>query len=353
MTHLQAQVGLDARTLQGVTVFYDALYATGRNVFPRLLQQAGVPHVLLHTEDTPPASYTGMPNPTATTLVPLGNLMQQSGPTTAAIKLGLSNDGDADRFGVLDETGTFVPTNDVLLLVLYGLTHLTYPGQPHVLVRSQATSHALDALAALAQWPVIQTPVGYKYIAETFIAHANTPDALPVGLGAEASGGLSVAGHIPEKDGIVADLLVARLVSQTQTPVSQLIRQVRQLLPQAYAFREISAKTDQGNALLTAMAQLGTGHAHCEGMTVDVDRTQAAAAQLTAHFAVKDGIKLYLTDNSWILFRQSGTEPLIRLVCEAVAATDIQANQKLTTYLVMISKYYSTSCGFSLLPDIN
>jgi phosphomannomutase len=323
--HLLGTVGINvpAMAQAPVHIFYDALFATGRNVMPQLLAQAGVPHTCLHTAEAPPAGWHGMPNPTPHELRTLQTFMQAD-PAPALLRLGLSNDGDADRFGVLDEHGQYVPPNDVLLLVLYSLITHKWPNTPYVLARSQATSHALDALALAHGWSVLVTPVGYKYLAETFIEHEQQGKA-PIGLGAEASGGLSIAGHIPEKDGILADLLVAELVAVTGTPLSHLLTRIKQALPCAYAFAEYASPTPNGDSILTALLAATKQPTAFTGFTLDETGTHALATHLQTQFGTRDGVKLLFTDGAWVLFRKSGTEPLVRLVIEATGTTEAQA----------------------------
>ena len=325
------KMDLSAIAQSGLALFYDPLYATGRQVFARLCQQAGIPLQIIHAEDDIPAGWTGQPNPTAAQLAELGDWMKQSQPGPLA--LGLSNDGDADRFGVLDENGQYLPTNDVLLLALFALAEHKLGDKPYDLVRSQASSHALDELANQYGWPTIQTPVGYKYVAETFIEHQQQPDKLPVGLGAEASGGLSIYGHIPEKDGLVANLLIAELVAKAQTPVSQLLAQIKAKLKQSYQFEEWAVHTEAGDALLrellTLTQQTDTHQADNPLGKVDVQTTQAMAQALEQHYGTRDGVKLYFEDGSWLLFRKSGTEPLVRFVVEATAPDAPQAVARL------------------------
>jgi phosphomannomutase len=317
--HVTQTLQLDLAAIQqaNLPLFYDPLYATGRLTFVRLCQRAGIPLQLIHAEDDIPPAWQGQPNPTAEQLADLSQLMKQSQPGPLA--LGLSNDGDADRFGLLNEHGDYLPTNDVLLLVLFGLAEHQLTGQPYALVRSQASSHALDELAAQYDWPTVQTPVGYKYVAETFIEHQQQ-GKMPVGLGAEASGGLSMHGHIPEKDGIVANLLVAQLVAKTQTPVSQLLTHIKTRLKHSYYFEEWALKTGAGDVLLRELLAL-TQQADSPLGQIDTTTTGAMAQALEQHFGTRDGVKLYFTDGSWLLFRKSGTEPLVRFVVEAVASS--------------------------------
>ncbi len=118
-------------------------------------------------------------------------------------RLGLACDGDADRFGVCDETGAYVQPNEILALLLHD--RLGRKGRRGGVARSVATTHALDAIAKKFGVPLYETPVGFKYIGEKLLAGE-------IGFGGEESAGLTVEGHVPEKDGILADLLTAEMV---------------------------------------------------------------------------------------------------------------------------------------------
>jgi phosphomannomutase len=323
--HLKNRVGLSSAVFeaQPIQVFYDPLYATGRHYFPKLMEDFGVIATTIHDDDNRPAGYAGEPEPSAENLVELSELVKKSG-VTNPMTVGFSNDGDADRFGVLDETGTYLQPNFVLLLVLFWLGQKPTTREAEaVVVRSQATTHAVDELAASFGLPVLQTPVGYKYIAETFIEHDEEAALAPVIFGGESSGGLSIGGHIPEKDGLLANLIIADLIASQKKPLSQVLKGLIEGLENTYHFAEWTIKTAEKDPILaqaqTFFAQGGTmGKACC---VVDVEKTQHAATTLKNKFGTQDGIKLYLTNGSWVLVRASGTEPIIRLYLEAIGET--------------------------------
>lgn len=328
--HLKNGVKINYQLIKdsGLAIFYDPLYATGRSVFPRLLTEEGIGVTSIHDTDQRPTDYQGMPEPVASNLTELSGLVKNS---PAPLKVGFANDGDADRFGVLDEQGRFVQPSDVLALTLYHL--LKNRKQSGVVVRSQATTHLLDALANQAGLEVVQTPVGYKYIAEEFIER-DVEKKTPVMLGGESSGGLSIGGHIPEKDGLLANLLIAELVATEQRPLSDILEMLRASLPQQFQFKELAIKTDQGKAILEGFAQLRESGGEPDGLQigglkVDVAKTRAVAEALQSHFHTKDGVKLYLEDGSWVLVRISGTEPMARVYLETVADTSVATTQKM------------------------
>ncbi|MDX2084079.1 MAG: hypothetical protein SFZ03_01655 [Candidatus Melainabacteria bacterium] len=341
--HLKENLDLDYETIResGVAILYDPMYATGRRFFPRLLQEEGLAIDVLNDTDQRPAHYEGMPNPGQTALAELSSQVQAMGRQTELV-LGLANDGDADRFGVMDEAGRYLSPNDVLLLTLYHLVN--HRRQKGAVVRSQATSHALDALAARYRLPVIQTPVGYKYIAETFIEHQQAGKT-PVLLGGESSGGLSIQGHIPEKDGLLANLLMVEMVAQAEKPLGKLLEKIKSEIGAHYRFEELSIKTEAGPTILSDFAQYRQGNETAPTpLRVDLAKTQKAAKTLENHYGTTDGVKLYLEGGHWLLVRASGTEPLVRFYLEATgpseeAAQDILAEHRQTIVDLLATKY--------------
>lgn len=324
--HLQQGMDIDYAAIRksGLKIFYDPLYATGRRYLPRLLGDEGIEVTMIHDSDQRPEGYTGMPEPTGENLPELSALVRED---QSPLKVGLSNDGDSDRFGVLDENGRYLNSNEVLVLILYSLlTHRKHKNG--VVARSQATTHLLDALAAQAGLSVIQTPVGYKYIAEEFIEH-EAPGKPPVLLGGESSGGVSVAGHLPEKDGLLANLLVAELIAKEGKPLSVILERVQQSVPLRFAFRELGVRTERNKDVLAHFQALQKEGGEIAGFRVDTARSLAGSEALESHYGTRDGVKILLENEpSWLLIRTSGTEPLARVYVEGAGETAAVAHDK-------------------------
>ncbi|MEB3286166.1 MAG: hypothetical protein VKJ04_01550 [Vampirovibrionales bacterium] len=319
--HLRNGLKIDYKAIKesGLELFYDPLYATGRHYFPRLLKEEGIALTVINDADERPADYKGMPEPSAEYLKDLQTLVLKG---QGQLKLGFANDGDADRFGVLDEKGDFIPPGDVLVLVLHHL--IKNRKQTGVVVRSQASTHLLDALALKAGLKTLQTPVGYKYIAETFIEHEEE-GATTVLFGGESSGGLSIGGHIPEKDGLLANLLVAELVATEKMPISKIFERIKASVAQAFVFEELTIKTPENKAILEGFSAFRESGGQFANLPIDLAKTQAEANALKEKFGTMDGVKLYFEDGSWLLVRASGTEPLARVYIEAVASNAEEA----------------------------
>jgi phosphoglucomutase len=214
-------------------------------------------------------------------------------------RLGRACDGDADRFGVCDETGVYVQPNQILALLARDL--LGRKGRRGGIARSVATTHALDAIAKKYSVPLIETPVGFKYIGEKLIAGE-------IVFGGEESAGLTVEGHVPEKDGILADLLVAEMTGATGSTLSGLSRELESEIG-PYVSKRIDMP-------LSAVARAALGRRRESPPDSLAGRRVAGVNRL-------DGLKLLFEDGSWILVRESGTEPLARVYVEARSSSDV------------------------------
>ena len=219
------------------------------------------------------------------------------------LDLGVAADGDADRFGVIDSDGTWISPNHVLALVYDYLVESR--GWKLGAARSVASSHFVDAVARYHKLSVEQTPVGFKYLGE-LIEQGQTA------LAGEESAGLTIHGHVPEKDGILACLLVAEMTAARKQPLGEQIRAL---------FKKVGCEfwPLRTNLHLTEEVQRRT-----------VERLMRDYAEFSGRKVAKldrtDGLKLEFSDGSWALMRLSGTEPLLRLYTEAGS---LAASQKL------------------------
>ncbi|MEP6995514.1 MAG: phosphoglucomutase/phosphomannomutase family protein [Acidobacteriota bacterium] len=219
-------------------------------------------------------------------------------------RLGLACDGDADRFGICDEAGEYVQPNEILSLLLQDL--LGRKGRRGGVARSVATTHALDAIARKFGVPIFETPVGFKYIGEKLLAGE-------IIFGGEESAGLTVEGHVPEKDGILADLLTAEMVGAEEQTIGQLRTRLWNEIGSFLTRRiDLPLSPEQRQRL-----------AQCRKAPPN-----SVSGRRVASVNLLDGIKLIFEDGSWILVRESGTEPVARLYIEAHSASDLEALAK-------------------------
>ena len=277
----------------GLSLAYDALHGSGSGYLDGLLRDHNIPVMSLHTERD--VFFGGHhPEPADEQLAELKAVMREN-----KLRLGLATDGDADRFGILDEGGDFIYPNELLaMLVDYLVESRNWRGG---VARSVATTHLMDRVAKLHALELLETPVGFKYIGE-YIKKGR------IILGGEESAGMSIRGHVPEKDGILACLLIAEMV----------------------ASRGKSLK----NQLSALFSRVGAVYNRRLNITLD----PAISARVKEKIAsdVKDfhgrrvvqqnrmdGLKLLFDDGSWVLMRPSGTEPVVRFYAESTTTSDL------------------------------
>lgn len=269
-------------------VKYDALYSTSRGYLDTVLQECGCDVETFHAwRDV--LFGGGMPEPKGEQLQGLIEAVKKDG-----ADLGLATDGDSDRFGVIDELGNVLTPNTILLLLARHL--IKNKGKTGAIVRTVATTHLLDNLAAKYGLQLYETAVGFKYVGEKM-------RETQVLIGGEESGGLSIIGHIPEKDGILADMLVAEAIAYEGKPLSQIVEEVL---------------SEVGGPLYNLRLDLHLNDAHKAAVLDSFTKNppKEIVGIGVKEIGRKDGIKLYLEDGGWVLLRPSGTEPLMRVYME-------------------------------------
>lgn len=279
-----------------LSVVTDSLHGCGAGYLDRALAAHGVTVQAMRT-DRDVLFEGSAPDPSEENLRPLRDAV-----LAKKAAAGLATDGDADRFGILDSDGSWMQPNHILAL-LYDYIVETR-GWKMPAARSVATTHLMDAVAEHHGATIYQTPVGFKYIGELIQQDK-------IALGGEESAGLSIRGHIPEKDGILACLLVAEMVAVRRASLAEQLRALfKRVGRECWPLR--TNLHLQEDVKLRTMARLKTEFGTCLGRRVaNLDRT--------------DGLKIEFDDGSWVLLRLSGTEPLLRVYTEA--ATPQAASQ--------------------------
>jgi len=270
------------------TFVFDALHGCGAGYLDKALADHGVAAQSMRLNRDCLFDGTG-PDVSEENLVPLSSIVRD-----AKALAGLATDGDADRFGIIDRDGTWIQPNYILALVYDYLVETR--GWKMPAARSVATSQLLDAAAKSHGQTTYQTPVGFKYIGQLIREDK-------IALGGEESAGLTIRGHIPEKDGILACLLVAEMIAARGASIGDQVRALFKKVGREYwPVRENLHLTDEQKA--NAIAKVKVDASTLLGRkVVSVDRT--------------DGAKFVFEDSSWFLARLSGTEPLLRLYVEA------------------------------------
>lgn len=292
---LATKVDLSAIGRAHLRVAVDPLWGTARGYVDRLLREAGCAvHVLHDHRDV--LFGGGAPEPSAERLAELSRVVASGG-----FDLGVATDGDADRFGIVDRGGVFVTPNQILALLFDYLCE-TRPWEGGV-ARSIATSHQVDRVARRRGRPVYETPVGFKYIGELLKAGK-------IILGGEESAGLSIRGHYPEKDGILAALLVVEVVARTGASVREGLERLYAQDGRLWSGRIGIAVTEEARRRLQEKLHADPPTEFFGRRLVGVNRT--------------DGLKLLFDDGSWLLLRLSGTEPIARCYAEATSEADLE-----------------------------
>jgi len=278
------------------TVAVNPLYGTARGYLAEPLKAHGVKVVQMNANRDP---YFGgfPPEPSEKYIQDFIKLVQQD----PSITLGIATDGDADRFGIVDGDGSFIEPNYIIALLLDYLVRVK--GMTGGVGRSVATSHLVDAVAKMHGVEVFETPVGFKFIGELI-----SQDKIIIG--GEESAGLTIKGHVPEKDGILACLLVAEMVAHEGKSVKALLE-------------ELYGKVGR---YLTKRVNITLSPELEEVFPQRIAATPASfAGEPVKEKITLDGNKFILQDGSWLLFRKSGTEPVVRLYCEASTEERLQA----------------------------
>jgi alpha-D-glucose phosphate-specific phosphoglucomutase len=294
LDRVRSHVDLDLIAASGMRFGIDVLYGTGRECLDRIMVETGTACKVLHNFRDP---YFGGYGPDLTPKA-LAELSLCVGTTPCS--LGLATDIDADRFAIIDSDGTILNPNDGLGLLLdYTLSDR---GQRGDVARTVATTHLVDRIADAHGVKTYETPVGFKYIGD-LIRQGQ------VVMGGEESAGISIRDHLPEKDGILACLLAAELAARRGVPLAAQLEDLWRRVGRSFHVRH--------DYKLTPVIE------------VEVEERLDTAPSRLAGQEVRDvvdvdGIKLIL-DDSWFLYRRSGTEALLRCYAEAPSVEEAEA----------------------------
>ena len=286
--YIQQFVDLAAIKSAKIKIVYDSMHGSGRGYLDHLLQNLGCQVESLHSNRD--VLFGGQnPEPDDQELALLKKKVVET-----KSQVGLANDGDADRFGVVDEKGQFLTPNQIVPLVFeYLVTEKGYRG---AVVRSVGTTHLIDKIAAAHKIKVHETPVGFKHIAKLMLEDN-------IIIGGEESGGLSIKGHIPEKDGLLADLLIVDMLAKRKKKLSELWTELVSKYGAVYNDKfKLKLTEEAKNKFMTKLKNQPP---------TEVSRFSVVQVNNL------DGVKLVLSDGSWVLARPSGTEPLVRLYVES------------------------------------
>jgi alpha-D-glucose phosphate-specific phosphoglucomutase len=280
-------VDMDLIRKSGIGIAFDPMWGAARGYSDSLLRDAGVKVATVH--DNRDVLFGGhAPEPDDHLLDDLRTKMRETG-----AKIGIATDGDADRFGIVDGDGTFLQPNYVIALLFDYLVESR--GWKNGVAKSVATTNLINALAKHHGVELFETPVGFKYIGELIMQDK-------IAIGGEESAGLSIRHHVPEKDGVLAGLLCCEAVARRGKSLGEQLKAISNQVGSYYPKRENFHLTPEVQAKFTKKLcsdpKTFSGHKISE-----VVRT--------------DGLKLVFDDGSWVCYRLSGTEPVVRVYSEA------------------------------------
>ncbi|MGZ7103585.1 MAG: phosphoglucomutase/phosphomannomutase family protein [Candidatus Angelobacter sp.] len=287
LARLKEVVDLPIIRTSGLKVVFDPLWGAARGYSDELLREASIPFSTVH--DVRDVLFGGhAPEPEDHLLNEMRLQMKQTG-----ARIGIATDGDADRFGIVDEDGTFIQPNYIIAVLFDYLVESR--GWKNGVAKSVSTTNMINALAEYHGVPLYETPVGFKYIGELIKQDK-------IAIGGEESAGLSIRHHVPEKDGVLAGLLCCEAVASRKKSIGQQIKDLFGKVGSFYARRENFSLTPEVKTKFTS--KMKSDPAELSGRKVK----QAVRA---------DGLKLILDDGSWVCYRVSGTEPVVRIYSEA------------------------------------
>jgi len=295
LEHVRTLVDMDAIGAARLRVAVDPMYGAGRGYTAALLTEVGCQVLELHGEMNP--GFAGIhPEPIERNLGDLVTVMR-----SGRYDVGLAMDGDADRIGAVDATGNFVDPHRIFSLVLQHLMEAR--NGTGAVVKTVSTTQLLNKLCRHYGLPLHETPVGFNHICAWILRE----DVL---MGGEESGGMTIKDHIPDGDGILMGLLLLELIASQQQPLHQSIHDLMQDFGEFYYGRNDVHTQAFDKRLLT--------------QRLTDEAPEAILTHKVTEVNNSDGVKYVLDDDSWLLIRPSGTEPVLRIYAEASSPEQVQ-----------------------------
>src|ERR1035437_6191717 len=305
LKRLTELVDLKAIAKSGIKVVYDPFWGAGRGYSSDILRDAGVKVETVH--DYRDVLFGGhAPEPDDHLL---GDCKAKRSEIGADI--GIATDGDADRFGIVDADGTFIQPNYIIALLFDYLVETR--GWKNGVAKGVATTNLVNALADYHMVKLYETPVGFKYIGELI-------NGDKIAIGGEESAGLTIRGHVPEKDGVIAGLLMAEMVATRGKSLGAMLKEMFAKVGSFYPVRENFRLTPEVKAAFTEK--------------IKADPKELGGRKVT-QVVRTDGLKLILDDGSWVCYRLSGTEPVVRAYTEARSEKDMESLRVVSEKFVM------------------
>jgi phosphomannomutase len=295
--HLRTMIDFDAIAENPVNVVIDSMFGSGRGAIKGILQGTGCEVHEIRGEMNP--GFGGVhPEPIGRYLGPLAGAISQGRGV-----VGIATDGDGDRLGAMDERSNFVDPHRIMALTL---RHLVEKRKMNgAVVRTVSTTRMIDRLAKKYDLTVHETPVGFNHIAKLMLNNN-------ILIGGEESGGISFKGHIPEGDGILMGLALLEIVASSGGSLYELVQDLlKEVGPAHYARSDLRLKRPVEKTKMTARLADGA--------------PKSIGGEKVAEVSTIDGCKYILKDDSWLLIRPSGTEPVLRVYAEGRSTEMVDA----------------------------
>ena len=295
---LARMVDLEALKAAGLKVLHDPMYGSGSGYVVDVLSGGKTVAEQVRSERNP--GFGGVhPEPIPENLETTLELMRQG-----KYDLCICTDGDADRVGIIDETGRFINQLEVFALLMDYLIGVR--GEKGPVVRTLTSTSMADRLAEIYGVECHEVRVGFKYVGPLMTS-------INAVMGGEESGGFGFRGHIPERDGILAGLYFAEMIVRLGKPLSQILAELFEKVgPHAYNRRDVRVPREGYDDLKRRIYE-----------RFAADKPSQIAGRKVVRVRDDDGFKFYLEDGSWTLVRFSGTEPLIRVYSEAPSQDEV------------------------------
>ena len=301
--HLEKLIDYNKIKKLNTNIIFDGLYSASIGYFDKIMDEKGIQYTSLHMQlDTNFGG--GMPDPKPKYLSELINSVKAN-PNS----IGLANDGDADRFGVINEDGEFVSPNEIIAILL---KYLQNKGLTGAVVKTVGSSLLIDLVAQKLGVPVIETAVGFKHVGQAMRDNS-------VIIGGEESGGLSIQSHIPEKDGLIANLLILEAMADSGKKLTELQKEIYDIAGCKFYTDRIDLRQSNSEVIASTLNKFK--------LASEIGKFKITNKDL------KDGVKLMLGNSTKILVRPSGTEPLLRIYFET------ETEEKLSSLKQEVEKF--------------
>ena len=293
----------------GFKVVVDPMHGSGATYLTQILKDAGVDVIEIRSEHNP--NFGGVsPEPIAQNMQALFDAVIAN-----KADVGICLDGDADRIGACDSKGNFVDCHRLFAVILRHLVEDRK--ETGIVVKTVSVTRVIDFLCQKYGLTLLETPIGFKYIAEEMM----TKDVL---MGGEESGGLGVKGYLPERDGILMGLYILEAMAARGKRLEDLIAEIwAEAGPHEYTRSDMRPDKAKMPAII----------AHLK--TIEADKLGTFAGQPLEKIEKKDGTRFDFTDGAWLLLRPSGTEPVVRVYAEA--KTKARAEELVTAGVALVN----------------